>query len=127
LETSILNSKMQVLIIDCWEKGHFNKFREIVENSVNRRLYGEGNEPNFIVRTLEELSDYTCHWEHDTLDERAKGRMAKFDKLDMIFVCGDMRMVPWDPMYMQVVTIIFMAELCKKVCRWISSMIYCSE
>jgi hypothetical protein len=106
---------MQVLIVDCWDKENFKTFKRIVKRTICQSLFGEGNEPNFIVRSIDELSDYACHWEHDTLDEKSKGRMSKFDKLDMIFICGDMRTVPWDPMYMQVITLIFMAVSCRKV------------
>ena len=106
---------MQVLIVDCNSKGQFPIFTSMIKATVRQHMKGDGNVSNFIVRTMDQLSDYTCHWHHDTLDEKCRGIMCKFDRIDIICICGDMSIVPWDPMYMQVITLIFMAYHCKKV------------
>lgn len=106
---------MEVLIVNCCEGKSFEAFRQIVCSSISKVKYGVGSEPNFIIRRMDELSDYVCHWHHDVLDEKSKAHMIKFDKLDMIFLYGDMSMVPWDPLLMQVITLCFMAHHCNKV------------
>ncbi len=107
---------MEILIVNCCHvQSTFEKFCDLVKKTVNFKIHGQGNAPNFIVRKMDELSDFVCHWHHDVLDQKCKSQMIKFDKMDMIFLYGDITRVPWDPMYMQVVTLLFMSVHCHKV------------
>ena len=99
---------MQVLIVDAFaptSKGRagFDSFRRVVTQT----LSGSWNEKHdIIVRKIDSLEDYVCDWEHDVLDENSKKHCAKFDKLDVICLGGDMKVCPWDPLFTKAISLL---------------------
>ena len=65
---------MQVLVVDCCSgaSSAFNDFKNIVVSTINSITYGEGNVPAIIVRRVDEISDFVCHWQRDILNEKSK-------------------------------------------------------
>ena len=107
---------VQVLIINFYENSpngnnSFNQFKGIIENIVVNQCNGRvAGQCNFICKRQDELSDFILDWEHDYLDEKAKLHCRIFDRLDLIFIAGDMKILPWEPIATQLVTLIHMAN-----------------
>jgi hypothetical protein len=109
---------MQILIVDCFSKNsqkYFSIFRDLIINSFKEREKLLLSKVNSVIRRLDDLDDFTCQWEYDLLAEKARHRMINFDKFDFIFLCGDTRYLPWDPLYMRVITLLQMAVHTRKV------------
>lgn len=110
-------SSFSVLLVDGFsESNKFgNKSLDLVRQMIVRCLKQEGIlSPNVIVRKINALGDYVFDWEHDILNDKAKGCAKMFDKLDMIFTCGDIGYLPWNPYSMQLVSLFNMANKINK-------------
>ncbi|RYH29848.1 hypothetical protein EON65_07145 [archaeon] len=68
----------------------------------------------FMERSYTELGDLVIDWEHAHLDKKAQENSVKFDKIDMIIVCGDMHVLPWETFASQVVSLLHMAKFMSK-------------
>ena len=87
----------------------FSSFRK----GCMKALSGGWNEEHDIQeRRLNDLHDYVCDWEHDVLDEKFKHHCRKFDKIDVLCIGGDMKVVPWDPLFTHAITLVYMAVTC---------------
>ena len=108
--------EMQVLIVDAFSmssvgRSSFDSFKRVVTQT----LSGKWKEKHdIIVRRIDQLEDYVCDWEHDVLDQSSKKRCAKFDKVDVICIAGDMKVCPWDPLFTKAITLLYMADRCQK-------------
>ena len=111
---------MQVLIINGFEdskrgSAKYNLFhsavKEIVKSATDGKISGS---INYICRNINELSEYTCDWMHDSLTQENQYNTKLFDKLDIIFVSGDMTTLPWAPKAMQLVKLLHMANQTEK-------------
>lgn len=112
---------MQVLIINCFSDSPrgviaFNNFQRLIERATASTFskYGVSGVPTFTIKRLNELGEYAFDWQHDALDESRKQQARMFDKLELIFVGGDMSILPWDPIATQLVTLLNMTNIVKK-------------
>ena len=106
---------MQVLLVDAYgtNKQGRNAFG-IFKKECIRALSGGWEEKHDIQeRRIDALHDYVCDWEHDILNERFKDHCRKFDKIDILCIGGDMKVVPWDPLYTHAITLVYMAITCE--------------
>lgn len=101
-------------MVDCC-RSNDKSFKAAVKAAIKKVCYGYGNTPTISCRRLDEISDYVCHWQGDILTEKSRSQLIRFDKLDMIFLCGDMNILPWDPVFMLVHTLLHMANFTGKV------------
>jgi len=108
---------MQVLLVDAYQQSktgrlNFASYERTVRASLGEASRGE--KPDIFVRKLTDLKDYICDWKTDILNENSKRSCLKFDKLDMICIGGDMKIVPWDPVFTHAIILLQMAALCEK-------------
>jgi len=68
----------------------------------------------FIERKLNRLGDFVVHWQHDPINDQSRKACLLFDKMDLICIHGDMKVLPWDPIASQVVTLIHMCSVMTK-------------
>ncbi len=73
-----------------------------------------GEESLIIEKNIYEVGDYIFDWENEVLDETTKTIAKRFDKLDMIFISGDSKVLPWDPAMHDVVLLLHMCNFVKK-------------
>jgi hypothetical protein len=105
---------MLVLVVDCFSEDH--RGRSVYSNFLHALRKITKSSQNavdidyFMERRFNELVDIVVDWEHDHLDKKAEERAKKFDKIDLIVVCGDLSVLPWEPAAGQVVTLIHMAK-----------------
>eukprot|EP00602_Paraphysomonas_sp_CaronLab_P004901 CAMPEP_0185026638 /NCGR_PEP_ID=MMETSP1103-20130426/10977_1 /TAXON_ID=36769 /ORGANISM="Paraphysomonas bandaiensis, Strain Caron Lab Isolate" /LENGTH=696 /DNA_ID=CAMNT_0027560287 /DNA_START=242 /DNA_END=2332 /DNA_ORIENTATION=- len=64
-----------------------------------------------MCRRLDNLGDIVLDWEHSVLSPDAQAISIAYDKIDVICVCGDMKILPWDPQCFQLITLIHMSHL----------------
>ena len=103
---------MQALVVDAYEtRAGFNSFHRTFTSAL---LDSSEYEHDIIIRRLDDLGDYVCDWEHDILNENAKGVIQKFDKVDLVCIGGDMHICPWDPQFTQIITLLHMCNFIKK-------------
>ena len=107
---------MYVLIVDGFEnsaKGvaEYNIFKDLV-HVIFKEL--KVDDCLFIERKLNRLGDIVVDWEHDNLNDASRTNCRQFDKIDFIFIAGDMKICPWEPVASQVVTLIHMCKFMKK-------------
>jgi hypothetical protein len=69
---------------------------------------------DIVVRRLNALYDYVLDWEYDRLDDVGRAICRRFDRLSLIVVVGDMKILPWDFCSTQLITLLWMAEMSKK-------------
>ena len=69
-------------------------------------------EQNTVSRRMDCLGDYVIDYAYEVLDKRASDISFLFDHLDLIILGGDMHVMPWEPRFSQVVTLL---DNCKKV------------
>jgi len=102
-----------VLIVHCFDDAtsagsKANKmFTELVLSLV-------GKSARVTRRRMDDLADYTLDFEYEILTENSKHPVRKFDKLDMVFVGGDLKELPWSPVAYQLMTLLRMCTFCKK-------------
>ncbi len=105
---------MQVLLVDAYStskdgRDAFGSFKR----ACMKALSGGWKEKHDIQeRRIDDLHDYVCDWEHDVLDEKFKHNCLKFDKIDVLCIGGDMKVVPWDPLFTHAITLVYMAVTC---------------
>ena len=107
---------MQVLIVDGYAptklgRSSFSSFRTTVTRTLEESCKGRHD---VVVRKINNLKDYVCDWAHDILNENLKLNCLKFDKIDLICICGDMKITPWDPLFTHAIILLHMATLCEK-------------
>eukprot|EP01038_Epipyxis_sp_PR26KG_P008612 gene8612-11641_t len=123
---------MQVLIVNGYdvddhrsmELESYRLFKDLILKSfldLNINLSGIirstlGQENHYIERRLDQLNDFTVCWEHDNLNDLSKSYCQNFDKIDMIFIGGDLSVLPWAPISTQLVTLLQMIAITKKPC-----------
>ena len=73
-----------------------------------------GQNARIVKRKLDELGDYILSFEYDVLTEASKAVARRFDKVDLVFLSGDVREMPWSPRAAQLVTFLRMCNVCKK-------------
>lgn len=129
---------MRVLIINGFEsskKGaeHFNDFNRTIQsclresNHSKHRHRGVGTDKgklkdhdgssvvfDFVYKKYNELSEYLVDFGHEMLDDACEKRAIHFDNIDLIILSGDMHCLPWESKYVQVVTLIKMANKAEK-------------
>lgn len=108
---------MQVLIIDNFNDplngtNVFSKFKKLIktvmiESCSQKKITGKSN---FITRKSNQLKDLICDWENTILDENTKKICRYFDKIDIIFIGGDLKFLPWNPSISQLITLINMCN-----------------
>ena len=109
---------MKVLLVDCYDTG---KAGRVAFNVLNRALDSiiQSSGPltsdiEVIIEKVNEVGEYTVDWEGEKLDSSSRQRSIRFDTLDIIVIGGDMKLCPWHPRYMKVVTLLHMAKTVKK-------------
>ena len=73
-----------------------------------------GRSASIVLRKMDEIGDYVLDWEHDVLTESSKSKAKRFDKVEILFVIGDTKVLPWDSRALQLVTLLHMANFTKK-------------
>jgi len=119
---------MKILVVDCYEEG---KKGRRGYNSFHRTLVASLNESGpltsdveIVHRNLRDVGDHTLEWETEKLDEEARRRCGLFDSIDIVCIGGDMQICPWHPLYMKVVTLIFMCDFLHKPLLGVGSGAY---
>lgn len=107
---------MRILIVNAFEKSkrgakQYAVLRELIASVLNELKVLNCN---FIEREINRLDDVVVDWEHDGLNDASKNCCKAFDKFDFIFVSGDMKVLPWEPIATQVVTLIHMCKATNK-------------
>ena len=107
---------MYILIIDGFEESPkgchgFKTFKELVINTFTQCKVPDCS---FLERRLNRLGDLVVDWEHDSLNDVSRENCKHFDKIDFVFIGGDMKICPWEPVATQVVTLIHMCKFMKK-------------
>lgn len=109
---------MRVLLIDCYEDTKSKEFKAFArllkgwfQDAAMRAAVGH---VDIIPRRLNNLHDYAIDWEFDMLDQNGKNICKRFDCVSLIVVAGDMKITPWHMGSSQLITLLWMAELCKK-------------
>jgi hypothetical protein len=111
---------MRVLLIDCYDEGPLGRSSFEIFESILRKALATAPAraavaiPNLMVRKPYELKEFAVDYEFDRIDESAKTSARKFDSLNLIVVSGDAKSVPWDPKYLNVISIIWCAQLVNK-------------
>lgn len=107
---------MYVLIVDGFSdnaKGRsaYNIFRTLVAKTIQ-----SCDVPDcvYLERSINRLGDLVVDWEHDILNDNARAYCKNFDKVDFVFIAGDMHVCPWEPVATQAVTLIHMCKFTKK-------------
>ena len=111
---------MKILVVNAFSetrKGNdaFHSFYHALTAALNgcREIIG-AEQHDITVRRHDHISDFVVDWEHEVLYSDSKERSRRFDKLDLIFIAGDMKQYPWEPNFFQLITLIHMAEYTKK-------------
>lgn len=108
---------MLILIVDAYDEEN-RKSREAYElfsRTIKEALDSRDCINNvYLERRIDRLGDLTLNWYHDSIEEISKTYVKQFDKLDYVFVGGDMIICPWDPIATQVVTLVAMVHQTKK-------------
>lgn len=73
----------------------------------------------YLERRLNRLGDLVVDWEFDSLNDVSRENCKHFDKIDFVFISGDMKICPWEPLATQVVTLIHM-------CKFMDKPLFCS-
>jgi hypothetical protein len=107
---------MLVLIIDGFDDNNvgynnYKVFKGLVQESLTAN---EVPDCIFIERRLNRLGDLVVDWENDSLNDTSRTNCKNFDKVDFVFIGGDMKICPWEPSASQVVTLIHMCKFMKK-------------
>ena len=108
---------MKILIVNAFDDeipksvGHYRIFKELIEDALKK---SRNVKCQFVERRLNHLGDCVVDWEFDSLHDFSRANSMEFDLYDIIFIGGDMRICPWDPIASQVVTLIQMCKFTKK-------------
>jgi hypothetical protein len=111
---------MHILLVNCFDgnsvsQKEFTTFQRLFQDWLRTSPLKTGvGSFNVTVRRCNELYDYALDWEYDVLDLNAKNICRRFDCLNLIVVVGDMRIAPWNMNNSQLITLLWMAELCNK-------------
>ncbi len=107
---------MKILIVNAYEEENrgiesYGIYRELIISVFTKcRIVGI----EYVERRLDNLSEFILDWEHDNLDDSSQIYAKNFDKFDFVFIGGDMKICPWEPIATQVVTLIHMCKRSKK-------------
>ena len=107
---------MKVLVVNCFEESpvgasSFGCFYRIVSTLLSESFlhYSDVSKPDLICRKYDNLKEYVLNWEIDILNDTARVKARSFDQIDLICICGDMKILPWDRKCYQVVNLLNMA------------------
>lgn len=103
---------LHVLVVSSYDETSSSSRGNKAFHDLVRSLVG----PNarIVKRKLDELGDYIISFEYDILTEASKSIARRFDKVDLVFLSGDVREMPWSPRAAQLVTFLRMCNVCKK-------------
>jgi hypothetical protein len=109
---------MLILIVDGFDtsakgRGQYSLFRNLVAKTF-RSHDVPVSDSIYLERAVNKLGDVVVYWEHDNLNDNARTYCKNFDKVDFVFIAGDMHICPWEPVATQVVTLIHMCKFTKK-------------
>ena len=97
-----------------------NSYDDTSSSSKSNKVFSEmvaslvGQNARIVRRKLDDLADYCVSFEYDILTEASKAVTRRFDKLDLVFLGGDMKEMPWSPRATQLVTFLRMCHVCRK-------------
>lgn len=111
---------MQLLFINCYQNNKtgnelFSSFQSIVLRTLIKCYNNVGIDMNknniqYLSRYIDELDEFVCDWNHDILNEKSSDSCKLFDRIDLVFIIGDMKIVPWHPIATQLITLINMCN-----------------
>ena len=71
----------------------FNRIQYDGELNSDEDIGDIENDNNFIERRMDEINDLVLDWEFDIINNESKKFIKDFDKIDFIFIGGDMKKV----------------------------------
>jgi hypothetical protein len=70
--------------------------------------------PEIIVKRTNELYDYIVDWEYSILVPTARTQTILFDKIDIIYLAGDTKIMPWEPSCFDLIILLHIFHLMNK-------------
>ena len=106
---------MKILIIDFYKTDGFDFFSKAVVSELQKHAFFQTQLPtNIMHRRYDNISDLVLNWEFDELNDDARARTLAFDKIDIIFISGDYKILPWQTECHDLITLLYMADICLK-------------
>ena len=104
---------IHALIINAYEQ-HNGKGLEMYDSFKKLLISLLGNSSILIEKFAEDLSEYVFDWEYDVLNEQSKTIAKRFDKVDIVFLIGDCKTLPWDTKVNDLTLFLHMCYFVKK-------------
>eukprot|EP01041_Mallomonas_annulata_P004994 gene4994-9987_t len=93
----------------------FNYFCSVVSQEfITCSDLGDIINTDMVYRRYDDLEDYIFNWEFDLVSDRAKLKCQNFDLIDIIFLSGGFKVLPWDVGCHQLITLLHMADFASK-------------
>ena len=111
---------MKILLVNAFSdsksgKSEFRDFFRVFNDIIQETKDAiDGGSRDIDVRRLDNLGDIVLDWEHSVLSRDAAQLARNFDKIDVICVCGNMTILPWNPACFDLIVLIHMAHLLNK-------------
>ena len=107
---------MYILVVDGFDgnkkgRGEYIIFKELIVQTLKEC---EVTDSILMERKINRLGDLVVDWQHDNLNDTSRDNCKHFDKIDFVFISGDMHTCPWEPTSSQVVTLIHMCKFMNK-------------
>ena len=110
---------MNILIINAFSnnsngKARFLSFTNIIKTTLKRISHNSGIENlNYIYRTPDNLDDYIFDFIYNTIEGDIKRK--NFEKLDIIFIDGTEKFLPWEDKGLKLCSFIRLCKLTDKI------------
>lgn len=111
---------MKILLINCFAEsksgnGGYKILYDLLLNALHKckDIIGPGS-TDIVSKRLNELDDFLVDWEYDVLGPNSCHNAKRFDKVDIICVGGDMKILPWESSCQQLILLLHMAEVMRK-------------
>jgi hypothetical protein len=103
---------MRILFIDFHKSDGFDFFSNAVISELQNHTFFQAS--NVTYRRYDNISDLVLNWEFYELNDDSRAIAHAFDKIDIIFISGDYKILPWYTESHDLTTILYMADICSK-------------
>jgi hypothetical protein len=111
---------MKILLVNAFSdtklgREEFHSFYGGFENIIQEcKDDVDGGNRDIVIRRIDDLADIVLDWEHSVLAHNAAQLAHNFDNIDIICVCGNMKILPWMPECFDLIILMHMAHLLNK-------------
>jgi len=108
-----MNRGIHALIINAYDLQNgksmemYNTFKKMLVSLLGKSSY-------LIEKNADDLGDYVFDWEYELLGESTKSVAKRFDKIDMVFLAGDCKVLPWEQKFNDLTLLLHMCNFVKK-------------